>query len=235
VAKVIAAVHIDTAEQIADTLRQIQGKGVLVQPWGGGSWEASPTDEQLQILRLKLQRLNRITRLEPADFFVQSEPGVLLADLAAELEEHQLSFPFLSRNTIGSVGGLVGSGQLRDGDDCYSISRWVIAMSVILADSSEAKSGALTFKSVAGYDLPKLFCGSFGTLGVVSEVTLRLYPQGKMPFGKNLQPHSPRLPILAAGGSPTEVTNGNDRIAVRLKEAFDPQGVFPRIAGWNQA
>ena len=234
-AKVIAAVHIDTAEQIADTLRQIQGKGVLVQPWSGGSWEISPTGEQFQILRLKLQRLNRITRLEPADFFVQCEPGVLLADLAAELAEHQLSFPFLGRNTIGTVGGLVGSGQLRDGEDCYSISRWVIAVSVALADGNESKSGALTFKSVAGYDLPKLFCGSFGTLGVVSDVTLRLYPQGKMPFGKDLQPHSPRLPILAAGGSPTEATNGNDRIAARLKEAFDPQGIFPRIAGWNRA
>ncbi|MFH2056629.1 MAG: FAD-binding oxidoreductase [bacterium] len=229
----IAAVHVDSSEQIADALRQVAGKGVIVQPWGSGSWETTVVGADLQVLRLGQMRLNRILRIEPADFFAQCEPGVLLADLATELAEQNLSFPFLTRESAGTVGGLVASGQVRNGKDFYRISRWVIALKVVLADARETATGALTFKSVAGYDLARLFCGSFGTLGVISEVSLRLYPAGKPPFGKDLQPQPRRLPKLCAPGEQNAPASANERLAQQIKNSFDPQGVFPRISGWN--
>lgn len=230
----IAVVRVESSEQIADTLRQVQGKGALVQPYGSGSWQLAQPDKELQVLRLDLRRLNRISRIESADFFAQCEPGVLLADLAAELDENGLEFPFLTRESIGTVGGMVASGQLRKGGQVYRISRWVIALKVILADAESAESGALTFKSVAGYDLPKLFCGSFGTLGIVSEISLRLYPKGKPPFGKDLEPLPPRTPKLVAPSLEVKPSNENERLSQRLKDSFDPQGIFFRISGWNQ-
>ena len=230
----IAAVHVDTGEQVADTLRQIAGKGVVVQPWGSGSWGLTPVGDDLQIVRLELTRLNRVIRIEAADFFVQCEPGVLLADLASELAEQNLEFPFLTRESPGTVGGMVASGQLRGGSECYRISRWVVALKVILSDARETVTGALTFKSVAGYDLPKLICGSFGTLGVISEVSLRLFPKGKPPFGKDLQPQPCRLPRLEVAGTQASPRDESERIAQELKKSFDLQGIFPIISGWNQ-
>lgn len=230
----IAVVHVDSSEQIADALRQIGGKGVIVQPWGSGGWNLAVKGEDLKIVRLELARLNRIIRIESADFFVQCEPGVLLADLAAELAEQNLSFPFLTTDTQGTVGGLVGSGQLRQGAESYAVSRWVVALKVVLADARETATGALTFKSVAGYDLARFFCGSFGTLGVISEISLRVYPKSRPPYGKDLEPKQIRRPQLVAVGQENSAVTANEKLAQSLKNSFDPIGVFPRISGWNR-
>ena len=93
------------------------------------------------------------------------------------------------------------------------------------------KTGAVTYKSVAGYDLPKLFCGSFGTLGFIVEAALRLYPEKFAPFGKDLLPVARKSPML--GDIPAKPANRSAEIALRIKQAFDPEQVFPTICGWN--
>ncbi len=174
-----------------------------------------------------------ITRLERADFYVTCRAGTPLAELAADLEAASLRFPFLNQSARGTVGGMVATGQLLNGPDCHNISRWVLALRVATADGKTINTGAVTYKSVAGYDLPKLFCGSFGTLAIILEASLRLYPRSARPYGKDLEPVAPRIPVLRRISAGSQGANAAVVVSQRIKQAFDPQGVFPAISGWN--
>lgn len=180
-----------------------------------------------------MQSVARVERFEPADYYITCQAGMSLSQLHYILNEKNLHFPFLGGNSAGTVGGMVASGQITGDDGSFNISRWVLALRVTMADGETIKTGAVTYKSVAGYDLPKLFCGSFGTLGVITSTSLRLFPQGSVPFGKDILPVSQRLPILTDIVKVSKPTNRANEIALRIKNAFDPKGLFPAISGWN--
>ncbi len=175
--------------------------------------------------------LDSVQRFEPADYYITCQAGLPLADLYRLLNEKKLHFPFLESGTAGTVGGMVASGQLLSAGNCFNISRWILALKVAMPNGDIIKTGAVTYKSVVGYDLPKLFCGSFGTLGIIVEAALRLYPEKFAPFGKDLLPVTRKSPIL--GDVPAKPANRSGEIALRIKQAFDPEHVFPSICGWN--
>lgn len=180
-----------------------------------------------------MQNVARVERLEPADYYITCQAGMRLAQLHYILQEMNLHFPFLNGESSGTVGGMVASGQISGSNGSFNISRWVLALKVTMADGNVISTGAVTYKSVAGYDLPKLFCGSFGTLGVITSASLRLYPIGSGPFGKDMLPVSPRLPILTEIGKLQAPKSRGNEIALRIKKALDPRGLFPAISGWN--
>lgn len=128
---------------------------------------------------------------------------------------------------------MIASGHVMSGHDFYRISRWILALRVATADGDIIKSGAVTYKSVAGYDLSKIFCGSFGTLGIIVEASLRLYPIGAGPYGKDLGPVQVKKPILGHISELKPPTNRAEEISQRIKRSFDPKGTFPAIIGWN--
>lgn len=156
-----------------------------------------------------------------------------LSDLYSSLSRKNLHFPFLFEDSPGTVGGMVATGRLTTDSRCFNISRWVLALRVILANGEIVKTGAVTYKCVAGYDLPKLFCGSFGTLGVISSASLRIYPAESSPFGRDLLPVQPKFPILTDIERVPVLLNRANEIALRIKRTLDPEGIFPAISGWN--
>lgn len=184
---------------------------------------------------ISLKELNVVMRLERDDFYVVCAAGTPLTELFAVLERHNLRFPFLLEGQTGTVGGMVARGQLANEGGCFTISRWVLAVRVLLADGTISKSGAITYKSVAGYDLPKLFCGSFGTLGIIVEASLRIYPRQAGPFGKDLAPAPRRVAKLADQVCRATDLPKAEVIANRIKGELDPRGRFPAIVGWNEA
>ena len=128
---------------------------------------------------LSTQRLTRIIEHEPADLVVTAEAGITLAALNAELARAgqwlPLDPPDDGRATIGGVvaTGLAGAQALG-----YRAPRGhVIGMRVALADGRLIKAGGRVVKNVAGYDLCKLFAGSYGTLGLILELTFKLRPR----------------------------------------------------------
>ena len=88
--------------------------------------------------------------------------------------EHDRHRDAAFRCTVGGVLATNDSGSLRF--RYGSLRDLVIGMTIVLADGTIAKSGGRVVKNVAGYDLPKLFTGSFGTLGIITEATFRLHP-----------------------------------------------------------
>jgi FAD/FMN-containing dehydrogenase len=182
---------------------------------------------------ISLAEFDNVERLEPQDFYIVTQPGLTLQNLQEILNSRGLKFPFLTSYSPGTVGGMTASGQLFDGTSWYDISRWVLAVEVFLADGSISRSGAVTYKSVAGYDLTRLFCASFGTLGIITEVSLRLYPASAQVFGKNLSPVKQRIPKMLPLAEAPVPKSTTEKMSYRLKQVLDPRGQFPIITGWN--
>jgi FAD/FMN-containing dehydrogenase len=130
-------------------------------------------------ITVSTQRLDQIIEHEPADLIAIAQAGVTLTDFNAKLAENgqwlPLDPPDDGRATIGGVvaTGIGGPQQFGYGRPRHS----VIGMKVVLADGSLIKAGGRVVKNVAGYDLCKLFTGSFGSLGIITEVNFKLRPR----------------------------------------------------------
>jgi glycolate oxidase FAD binding subunit len=119
-----------------------------------------------------------IVAYEPADMTVTVGAGTTFAELDAELAPHGQEVSLDPRSTTATIGGILACGlsgvrRLRQGP----LRDHVLEVRVLLADGRRVKGGGPTVKNVTGYDLPRLFVGSFGTLGVIEQVTLRCRPR----------------------------------------------------------
>jgi glycolate oxidase FAD binding subunit len=166
-----------STEEVAAVLRAAAGHGLAVVPAGGGTklgWGGPP--ERCALL-LDTRRLDRIVEHVAGDLIVRVQAGLradaLAAALAPARQELALDVP-PGGATIGGVlaTGAAGPRRLRHGTGRDLL----IGITVVLADGTIARSGGKVVKNVAGYDLGKLFTGSFGTLGVITEANFRLHP-----------------------------------------------------------
>lgn len=127
---------------------------------------------------LTTRRLDRILAHDAGDMTVTVEAGVSLGALATALAAARQWLPLdPARACDMTVGGLIAadrSGPARFGYG--KVRDWLIGVKVVTADGQLVKGGGRVVKNVAGYDLPKLFAGSFGTLGVIVEATFKVLP-----------------------------------------------------------
>jgi glycolate oxidase FAD binding subunit len=127
---------------------------------------------------VRTERLTRIIEHAPADQVVIVEAGISLAALQAELAAHgqrlALDPPRPDRATIGGLVATAGFGPLRGRHG--AIRDLIIGVTLVLADGTVARGGGKVVKNVAGFDLPKVACGSLGTLGLVAAAAFRLHP-----------------------------------------------------------
>jgi glycolate oxidase FAD binding subunit len=165
-------------DEVARVLRFADEAGLAVLPRGGGTKMGWGNPPRRADLVLSTERLARIRDHAWADLTVTVESGVTIAALQAALAGHgqRLAIDplFPERATIGGILATNDSGALRL--RFGSLRDLVIGATVVLADGTRARSGGRVVKNVAGYDLPKLFTGALGTLGVVTEATFRLHP-----------------------------------------------------------
>ena len=166
----------DLAE-LAAAMRAAEADDARVSIRGGGSkqgWGAAGSETTVTI---ETTGLNRIVEHAAGDLVLTVEAGARLSDVQQELAAHGQRIVLDPPEPGATVGGIVStaaSGPLRFR---YGPPRdQILGVTVVLADGTIAKSGGKVVKNVAGYDLGKLFTGSFGTLGVVATVTLKLQP-----------------------------------------------------------
>ncbi len=166
------------ADEVARVLSAANRAGLAVAVRGGGSkmeWGNAPRSLELV---MSTRALNRVLEHAAADMTATVEPGCTVADfqrvLAQRGQRLALDPLFPERATMGGILATNDSGALRT--RFGSLRDLVIGMRVALSDGTLARSGGKVVKNVAGYDLPKLFTGSLGTLGVIVEATFRLYP-----------------------------------------------------------
>jgi glycolate oxidase len=179
---------------------------------------------------LKSNRLNKIKKVVAEDLYVILEPGVFLKDLNEKLQSFNLFYPLADKTSKGTVGGAVASnlkGSVRERN--LQTKDYVLALEVVDPQGEILRVGARTFKSVTGYDLPRLFVGSWGTLGVITEISLRLVPIGKRKEYENL---IFQLPEKNPAKTRTETQDQDDYrtiLSSRIKKSLDPNGIFPDL------
>jgi glycolate oxidase FAD binding subunit len=167
-----------SAEEVAAALAYADRAGLKVVARGGGTQLGLGFPPTGADVLLDTTRLNQLIEHAPHDQTVTLEAGMRLADLQAALApagQWLALDPLLA--TEATVGGVIatnasGARRLRFG----GVRDQILGVRVALTDGTLAKGGGKVVKNVAGYDLPKLFTGSLGTLGVIVAATFRLYP-----------------------------------------------------------
>ena len=173
-----AALFPGSVDEVRAVVEIAAGAGVPVVPWGGGTAAAVGTPASRAGLVLGLSRLSRLLEHEPGDLTVTVEAGMTMAALQSALRARgqwlSLDPPDAERATIGGVIAANASGPRRH---LYGTARdLLIGVTVITGEGVVVRGGGKVVKNVAGYDLPKLFVGSHGTLGVIVGVTVKLRP-----------------------------------------------------------
>jgi glycolate oxidase FAD binding subunit len=161
--------------QLSEAVRD--GRRLLVAGAGtAAGWGGTPADVDTV---LDTTGLDGIRSYQPADMTVAIRAGMPLAALQQALAEHGQRIALdAARIPLGAtVGGLIATADGGPARHAYGTLRdMVIGITVVLADGTVARSGGHVIKNVAGYDLAKLLHGSLGTLGVIAEAVLRVYP-----------------------------------------------------------
>jgi len=167
-----------TEQELSSVLRLANEANLAVIPRGGGTkveWGNPPTRADLI---LSTARTNKILEHAWADLTVSVEAGGTIQDLQSALAQHgqRLALDPLwpEKATIGGVLSTNDSGALRL--RFGALRDLIIGVTLALADGTLASSGGKVVKNVAGYDLPKLVTGAFGTLGVITRAVFRLHP-----------------------------------------------------------
>ena len=167
-----------STDEVAALMRLASRHRVPVVPRGAGTGLSGGAAGIEGALTIAVTRMNRILEIDRDNLCVITQPGVINAELKAAVAKEGLFYPpdpasyescSIGGNLGTNAGGLccVKYGQTRD---------WVLGLEVVLADGSVIRTGGRTVKDTAGYSLTHLMVGSQGTLGIVTEATLRLRP-----------------------------------------------------------
>ena len=173
-----AAVFPGKIEEVAAVVAQVGAAGAAIMPWGGGTAIAVGEPPPPAGIVLGLRRLARVVEHEPGDLTVTAEAGLRLGALQDALRARgqwlSLDPPDAERAT---VGGLIAANAAGPRRHLYGTVRdLLIGVTVVTGEGGIVRGGGKVVKNVAGYDLPKLFVGSWGTLGIVVDATFKLRP-----------------------------------------------------------
>ncbi|MCP4361985.1 MAG: FAD-binding oxidoreductase [Chloroflexi bacterium] len=171
-----AVIWPQNSQQVSQILRQANQHRIPIVGWGAGSsLEGNPIPVHGGMV-VNFQQMNKILALHTADFQVTVQPGIFYKDMNKILGQHGLFFaPDPGANA--SIGGMIannaaGTRTVKYGATCDN----VLALEVVLANGEIIRTGSRSLKQSAGYDLTHLLIGSEGTLGLVTEATLKLAP-----------------------------------------------------------
>jgi len=198
------------SSELQELVRELHQQATPWLPAGSGSrlaWgppvQCGPGQEEPLVL--STSRLNRIVTYSPDDFTVTVQAGTPLLVLQQELAHHRqwlaLDWPWGSSadgSASGSVGGLVArglAGGLRQRH--LGVRDQLIGIALVRADGTAARAGGQVVKNVAGYDLMRLLTGSWGSLALITAVTLRTQPQPPQRRGLWLQGPTSELAAMA--------------------------------------
>ncbi|GAA0246173.1 FAD-linked oxidase C-terminal domain-containing protein [Saccharothrix mutabilis subsp. mutabilis] len=221
-----------SAAEVSAAVKVAAAHGVPVVPQGARTGLAGAANAVDGAVVVSMAGLDRIVAIDPAERIAVVQPGVVNADLRRAAAKEGLSYPPDPGSwESATIGGNVATDA---GGMCcvkYGVTgEYVLGLEVVLADGEVLRCGRRTVKGVAGYDLTSLFVGSEGTLGIITEITVRLRPEARE--ARTLVAVYPT--VAAAGAAVAAVTAAGhvpsmlellDRTHLRAIEAYRPMGL----------
>jgi len=171
-------VFAETTEQISAIMKLANQEKMPVTVQGSGT---ATTGASLPVkggILLDVHKMNKILEIDKANFYAIVQPGVICNDLNIALKKDGLKFPpNPGSELIASIGGMMSTNSSGHKAVKYGTAKdYVKAMKVVLADGTIVETGFKTPKASFGYDLVHMFASSEGTLGVITEITVKIQP-----------------------------------------------------------
>ena len=168
-----------STDQVASILKIADREWIPVTPRGAGTNLSGGSVPEKRGIVLAFSRMNRIIEISRENRLAVVQPGVVNGDLQAELATYGLFYPPDPGSLyVSTLGGNVAENASGLKGVKYGVTRdYLLGLTVVMADGRIIKTGGRTVKNVTGIDLTSLFCGSEGTLGVITEITLKLFPR----------------------------------------------------------
>ena len=172
-----AAVDVETTEEVSGIMKICSANRIPVTCRGAGTGLVGGCVPLAGGLVLCTRRMNKILAYDMDNLVVRLQPGVLLKDLAADALAHGLMYPPDPGEKTATVGGNISTNAGGMRAVKYGVTRdYVLAMTVVLADGRIIELGKSVCKTSSGYSLLHLMIGSEGTLGIITEMTMKLIP-----------------------------------------------------------
>lgn len=213
-----AVVRPETAAQVADILRIATAHGIPVTARGSGTGLSGAAVPQPGGLVLSMERMNTILEIDTDNHVAVVQPGVTLTQLDEAVAAHGLTYPVYPGELSGSLGGNVATNAGGMRAVRYGVTRsQVLGLEAVLATGEVIRTGGKLVKASTGYDLTQLIIGSEGTLAVVTEAVLRLYP--RPPHQATVLAPFPDVDAVA-GAVPKVVASGVGPLILEYIDAF---------------
>ena len=180
-------------EEVSEIMKVAHREAIPVVARGSGTNLAGQTVPVRGGIVLAMSRMDRILEVDSDNRLARVEPGVINFDLQQTVEKYGLMYPpDPSSWKVATMGGTVGTNAGGPKTLKYGVTRdYLLGLTVVLANGDILKTGGRAIKNVTGYDLTRLMCGSEGTLGIITEIIVRLVPKPRAT--RTIMAHFPLL------------------------------------------
>ena len=227
--KGIPTFHPESAEDAARFLKLVnkQRRTTFITSFGNN---IDPVGERFaDMVTIRTDRLNDLIDVAAGDFYVTVGSGYPLREINQHIATEHLYMPHSSLPYVGSVGGAVAvnlAARLHQYD--LQIKKYFIKAEIVTPEGEIVTPGSVCFKSVSGYDIVKLFAGSWGLLGLIISATFRVLPDSAAHEYVSMKMNAIDRASFLAGldGSNNETDAVYSR---KIKAKFDPNGALPVV------
>ncbi len=172
-----AIVFAKTTEQVSKILNLANERNIKVTPRGSGTSTTGAVLPCWGGIILDVSRMNKIKEINRKDGYAIVEPGVICQQLNNALAPTHFFPPDPGSATMASIGGMVSTNASGNRAIKYGATKdYILALEVVLPDGRVMRTGSIVPKTSSGYDLVHLFCRAEGTLGVITEITVKILP-----------------------------------------------------------
>jgi len=227
--KGIPTFHPETSEEASQLFKLANKNKQTLFVTGFGN-NIDPIGEKFSdMVTIRTDRLNQFINVVPEDFYIVVGSGYPLREINLNLKRAELYLPHSALPYVGSVGGALAvglSGELHGHE--VPIKKYFIQAEIVTPQGEIIKPGSTCFKSVSGYDIVKIFSGSWGLLGLITTATFRVMPLiGADDFAPMNQNEITRDGLLF---SLENSENSDDAgYSKKIKAKFDPENILPVI------
>ena len=181
------------------------------------------------LITVRTDRLNDFIESSAMDYFVTVGSGYPLREINLRLKEEKLMLPHSSLPYIGSVGGALAAGLSSElhGHD-FPLKKYFIRAQIVMPSGEIIEPGSSCFKSVSGYDVVKIFSGSWGLLGLIVSATFRIMPDSAAEEFAEMRQKAVDHELLLAGLEPSNEAVDAEYCR-KVKRKLDPGDILPVV------